>query len=95
MPATSTTTEINDDARLRAAVSKVLHVEIERQRITTYEAIKRAGLRQSTGRDVFGGSANPKLSTVLAIEAGLGQPAGWLAEQTAFSLAADAEQEAE
>ncbi len=89
MSATETATATaNNDVRLRQIMSAVLAAEIQEQGITVYEAVKRAGLKQSTGRDVFGGMSIPKLGTVLALEGGLGRPAGWLSQQAADRLAA-------
>lgn len=73
-----TTKERLGSARLKLALSELLHAELVRLDITAYELAKRSGLPQQSARDYLAGATEPSLSRVLALERGLGRPAGWL-----------------
>ncbi len=67
--------------RVKLALSAALWAELERLDITVYELAKRCGLPDDTVRDYTAGASEPSLSRMLALERGIGRPAGWLAKQ--------------
>lgn len=68
-------------AKLKIALSKLLWAELERLDIDRGELARRSGLSDQTVRDVLAGMTDPSLSRTLAIERGLGRPAGWIGSQ--------------
>lgn len=66
-------------ARLKLALSELLHTELGRIGITAYELARRSGLVEQSVRDYLAGASEPSLSKALALERGLGRPPGWLA----------------
>lgn len=65
-------------AKLKLALSELLHAEIERQSTTIHAVALAAGVSDQTVRDVFAGVSLPRLDLVLALEKALDRPAGWI-----------------
>lgn len=68
-------------AATKTAISQLLLSELERLGMSLYALAKAAGVGMQTVRAIVGGLSDPSLSRVLAIERGLGRPAGWGAKQ--------------
>jgi transcriptional regulator with XRE-family HTH domain len=70
-------------ARLKLLLSELLWSEAERLDVTIADVARRAGLPQQTVRDYFAAAKEPSASRLLALDAALDRPKGWLARQLA------------
>lgn len=68
-------------AKLKLALSRLLHAEIERLDTTVHAVALAAGVSDQTVRDVFAGASLPRLDLLRAIERAIGRPHGWLSAQ--------------
>jgi transcriptional regulator with XRE-family HTH domain len=66
-----------------ATLAKVLLAEMGRLGLSQSELAQRCGLSQHAIHTYCIGKREPSLASAMALERGLGRPAGWLARQLA------------